>query len=184
MRGFARRGAVTFSLLAPLLVEGRDYYPTKPDEQDKLCERMGATPNLSTRPGDRLWFRANCTCAGALCGKFDSRRFFRRLDSAAKALEARRAVADRSSAKRREEAARLEAEGKTERGGLVRAEAKRDRAADEETRSKLLATCRSQPGSCFSACQDAMVARGDAARSLDFCARLESEARRGGPRSR
>lgn len=74
-------------------------YPTKPDEQDKLCEAMGAKRGLSGAK-DRAWFRENCTCAGSFCGKFDSPRFAARLDAAAKAA---RRTQGRSTAPVRQE---------------------------------------------------------------------------------
>ena len=73
------------------------------EQDDKLCEVIGEAPNISVPPKDRLWFKENCTCAGAAgCGKPGSKRFSQRLDAAKKALEAKKA-AEKAA---REEAAR------------------------------------------------------------------------------
>jgi hypothetical protein len=59
------------------------------EDDDKLCEVIGEAPNVSVPPKDRLWFKENCICAGAVgCGKLESKRFSQRLDAAKKAREA------------------------------------------------------------------------------------------------
>ena len=89
--------ALAALLLAPALALADE------EHDDKLCEVIGEAPNLSVPPKDRLWFKENCTCAGAAgCGKHGSKRLSQRLDAAAKALEAKK-DAERAA---REEAAR------------------------------------------------------------------------------
>jgi hypothetical protein len=58
----------------------QDRYPTIPDDQDYLCETIGRSPAASVPPGDRTWFRENCTCTEArLCGRAGSKRYAARL---------------------------------------------------------------------------------------------------------
>ncbi len=92
-----RIAALAALLLAPTFALADE------EHDDKLCEVIGEAPNLSVPPKDRLWFKENCTCAGAAgCGKPGSKRFSQRLDAAKKALEAKKA-AEKAA---REEAAR------------------------------------------------------------------------------
>lgn len=76
-------------------------YPTNPEEQDKLCEAIGETPNIAVPPRDRLFMKENCTCAGETgCGKLGSKRFSDRLDAANRAAAeqaARRAKANEAA---------------------------------------------------------------------------------------
>ncbi len=74
-----------------------DGHPTDPGEMDELCEEMGAAPDPSAPPGDRLWFSENCVCEDDIgCGYASSRRFAERTKAAGQA-EAKRQEADRQA---------------------------------------------------------------------------------------
>jgi hypothetical protein len=67
-----------------------DGYPADPEEQDKLCEAIGNTPNVAVPPRDRLFLAEHCTCESALsihdgetdCGAKSSARYKTRIESA------------------------------------------------------------------------------------------------------
>ena len=77
-------------------------HPTDPREMDEMCEEMGAAPDPSAPPADRLWFSENCVCEDEIgCGYASSRRFAERRKAAGQA-EAKLQEAERKAASARD----------------------------------------------------------------------------------